>query len=237
MKRLLTLTLLITLSLLPLNAQTDTNAESQATWVDCVTDWYGEHTNYGSIAALMAIESSFIPFPSEIIIPPAAYIASEEDSNLTVWGVILAGTMGALFGALVNYFLSLWLGRPIIYRLADSKVGHLLLLSGEKVQTAENYFNRHGKVSTLIGRLIPAVRQLISIPAGLAKMNLGAFVLFTTLGAGAWNIILALLGYYAHGQKELIHQYSRELSIILLVLFALFIIYLVIQYVRKKKEN
>ena len=124
---------------------------AETSWVDRVTDWYEANTSYGSIAALMAIESSFIPFPSEIIIPPAAYIASEPESELTLFGVVLAGTIGALIGALLNYFLSLWLGRPIIYKLADSKFGHLLLLSGEKVKTAEDYFNRHGKISTLIG--------------------------------------------------------------------------------------
>ncbi|MBP5318895.1 MAG: DedA family protein [Paludibacteraceae bacterium] len=210
---------------------------ADVTWVDQVADWYGQHTNYASITALMAIESSFIPFPSEIIIPPAAYVASEGTAGISIIGVILFGTLGALIGAFINYFLALWLGRPIIYKFADSKVGHVLLLSGEKVQQAEAYFNKHGKISTLIGRLIPAVRQLISIPAGLAKMNIGAFALFTALGAGVWNGVLALLGYLAHGQKDLINQYSHELSVVLLGLLALLILYFVIRHVWKKKKT
>ena len=105
-----------------------------------VIDWYDRNTNYASITALMAVESSFIPFPSEVVIPPAAYIASEEDSDLNIFLVILFGTLGALIGAYINYFLSLWLGRPIIYKLADTKVAHWLLIDREGVEKAEKYF-------------------------------------------------------------------------------------------------
>jgi membrane protein DedA with SNARE-associated domain len=206
--------------------------------IQVVEKWYEENMNYYTITALMAVESSFIPFPSEIVIPPAAYIASKEGSSLNIYLVVIFGTLGALIGALINYFLALWLGRPIMYKFADSKIGHLCLLSKEKIQVAEDYFVKHGKVSTLVGRLIPAVRQLISIPAGLAKMNLIPFCIFTVLGAGAWNSVLALLGYIAQGQQDLIEAYSHELSVVIMALFALLIIYFVIKtYVKKNKQK
>ena len=212
-------------------------AADSSSWVDRVEQWYGRHMNYATVTALMAVESSFIPFPSEIIIPPAAYVAAADDNPMTVPGVVLFGTLGALLGALVNYLLSLWLGRPIVYAFADSRIGRLLLLSGDKVRKAEDYFNQRGKVSTLIGRLIPAIRQLISIPAGLARMPLGSFMLYTALGASVWNMLLALLGYLAHGNKALIHQYSRELSILLAVLFLVFILYLIVRHVILQKKK
>ena len=211
-------------------------------FVETITGWYASHMNYASITALMTIESSFIPFPSEVVIPPAVYVASEPTSALCATGnypldvalIVLFGTIGAMLGAVINYLLSMWLGRPIIYKLANSRVGHLLLLSSEKVQKAENYFNEHGKVSTFIGRLIPGIRQLISIPAGLAKMHFGQFMLYTFLGAFIWNSVLALLGYIAHGQADLINQYSHELSIIILVLVGVVVAYYIGKIVYKK---
>lgn len=211
-------------------------------FVETITGWYAAHMNYASITALMTIESSFIPFPSEVVIPPAVYVASEPTSALCATGnypldvalIVLFGTIGAMLGAVINYLLSMWLGRPIIYKFADSRVGHLLLLSSEKVQKAENYFNEHGKVSTFIGRLIPGIRQLISIPAGLAKMHFGQFMLYTFLGAFIWNSVLALLGYIAHGQADLINQYSHELSIIILVLVGVVVAYYIGKIVYKK---
>ena len=211
-------------------------------FVETITGWYAAHMNYASITALMTIESSFIPFPSEVVIPPAVYVASEPTSALCATGnypldvalIVLFGTIGAMLGAVINYLLSMWLGRPIIYKVADSRVGHLLLLSSEKVQKAENYFNEHGKVSTFIGRLIPGIRQLISIPAGLAKMHFGQFMLYTFLGAFIWNTVLALLGYIAHGQADLINEYSHELSIIILVLVGVVVAYYIGKIVYKK---
>lgn len=211
-------------------------------FVETITSWYAAHMNYASITALMTIESSFIPFPSEVVIPPAVYVASEPTSALCATGnypvdvvlIVLFGTLGAMLGAIINYLLSMWLGRPIIYKFADSRVGHLLLLSSEKVQKAENYFNDHGKVSTFIGRLIPGIRQLISIPAGLAKMHFGQFMLYTFLGAFLWNTVLALLGYIAHGQADLINQYCHELSIIILALVGVVVVYYVGKMVYKK---
>ena len=190
--------------------------------------------NYGSITALMTIESSFIPFPSEVVIPPAAYIASKPDSHLNIFLVILFGTLGALIGAYINYFLAMWLGRPLMYKIADSKLGKVLLLSSEKIKKAEKYFNDHGKTSTFIGRLVPGIRQLISLPAGLARMNFLSFTVFTLLGAVVWNTILALLGYIAHGQADLINEYSHELSIGIVVLLGIVVIFYLVKYLRKK---
>lgn len=206
-------------------------------FVETVIAWYSAHMNYASIAALMAIESSFIPFPSEVVIPPAAMVAAEQASPLCVSEVylvnvllvVLAGTFGAMLGAIVNYLLAMWLGRPIIYKFADSRLGHLCLLSGEKVKVAEDYFNNHGKVSTFVGRLIPAVRQLISIPAGLSRMHFGWFLLYTFLGAFSWNCVLAAIGYVAHGQMDLIKQYSHELSVAILVLLLAAVVYFVVK--------
>lgn len=150
---------------------------------------------YLLVLGLMIVESSFIPFPSEVIVPPAAYLAcTRHDVNILM--ILLVATAGALIGALINYGLSLWIGRPLVYRFADSRFGHACLINRAKVDKAERYFDAHGAVSTFIGRLIPAVRQLISIPAGLAKMNLPKFIIFTSLGALVWNSVLAALGYW-----------------------------------------
>ena len=157
--------------------------------------WVVDNVSYLLIFVLMTVESSFIPFPSEVVVPPAAYLACTK-GDMNVFAVVLVATAGALCGALINYFLSLWIGRPLVYSFADSRLGHALLINREKVENAEKYFDSHGAVSTFIGRLIPAVRQLISIPAGLARMNLGVFCIFTALGAGIWNGILAVLGWW-----------------------------------------
>ncbi len=173
-----------------------------------VIDWYMAHINYGTVTLLMAIESSFIPFPSEVIIPPAAWKAAEGELNIYL--VVLFGTVGALIGALFNYYFALLLGRAIVYRFVESKLGRLMLLSRKGVEKAEAYFVRHGKPSTLIGRLVPAVRQLISLPAGLARMRIGDFILYTLIGSASWNIILAALGYFLYSNKEVLHRYYAE---------------------------
>lgn len=210
-------------------------------WVADVLHWYDANMNYYAVAGLMTLESSFIPFPSEVVIPPAVYVACNPDSkgNMEVWMIVLMGTLGALLGALINYFLSRWLGRPIIYAFANSKIGHLLQLSKEKIEKAETYFNDHGVVSTLVGRLIPVIRQLISIPAGLAKMNIGAFALFTTLGALVWNCVLALLGWLAYkaADPSVIEKYSRQLSVIIVALLLAVIAFFVIRYFIRRKKN
>ncbi len=187
-------------------------------------DWYMANLNYFTITLLMVIESSFVPFPSEAVIPFAAYKAAQ--GSLNFFGVILAGTIGALLGAFINYYLAKYLGRPVIYRFANSTIGKMLLLSKEKIVHAEDYFLKNGKSSTFVGRLVPAVRQLISIPAGLANMNFRDFTLFTIAGAGIWNIILAIIGYYLYEIREQIFPY---LGYILLALGAGFVLYLVIK--------
>lgn len=220
------------------NRALQTDSASQTTWIQKIENWYEKNMNYGSITALMTIESSFVPFPSEVVIPPAAYIASKPDSKLNIFLVVLFGTLGALIGAYINYFLALWLGRPVLYKIADSKFGKLLLLNSEKVQKAESYFNKHGKISTFIGRLIPGIRQLISLPAGLSKMSLMPFTIYTLLGAGIWNTVLALVGYLAHGQADLINKYSHELSYIILAVLIVAVIYFAARYfIRKRKKT
>ncbi len=205
-----------------------------------IFQWFQAHLNYWTIMLLMTIESSFIPFPSEIVVPPAAYFAMQEGSNLNIYLVVLFATIGALFGAMINYYLALWVGRPIVYKFANNRIGHMCLLDAEKVENAERYFDKHGAVSTLIGRLIPAVRQLISIPAGLARMKFSTFALFTTLGAGIWNIILAALGYMLSlsvPQDELLAQieyYNHYLSMAGYALFAFVIIFLAYKGLKKK---
>lgn len=192
-------------------------------------EWVLEHLSYWVIVAFMAIESSVIPFPSEVIVPPAAWLAA-AGGDLNIVLVVLSATLGALIGALVNYGFALWLGRPIVYAFANSRFGHICLIDQQKVETAEQFFDKHGAVSTFVGRLIPAVRQLISIPAGLARMGLTRFVLFTTLGAGIWNCVLAAIGYYCsripgletkEQVVELAGKYSHEIGFVLFGVVAL----------------
>jgi membrane protein DedA with SNARE-associated domain len=183
--------------------------------------WFIENANYLFVFIFMLIESSFIPFPSEVVVPPAAYLACSNigvGANMNVYIVVIVATLGALCGALVNYYLSLWVGRPIVYKFADSRFGHACLINREKVDKAEAYFDRHGAISTFIGRLIPAIRQLISIPAGLSRMSIVSFSIFTSLGALLWNTILAILGWQLSlhvSQQQLfesVEQYNRYLT-------------------------
>ena len=202
-----------------------------------IIDWYNDNLNYGTIALLMAVESSFIPFPSELVVPPAAYKALQPGSGLSIVLIVVFASLGALVGAFINYFLAKFLGRPIVYKSADSRLGHFLLLDGTKVERAENYFRDHGAISTFVGRLITVIRQLISIPAGLSNMKLLPFSLYTFLGATIWNCVLALLGYLAHGQKDIIEKYNSELAIALLAFGALFIGYMVWNAVKPAKNK
>lgn len=192
-----------------------------------------ENAGYGLVFLFMVIESSFLPFPSEVVVPPAAYLAvTKEDMNIFL--IVVVATLGAICGALINYALSVWLGRPLVYAFANSRLGHACLIDEAKVQKAEKYFDEHGAISTFIGRLIPAVRQLISIPAGLSRMSLGVFVVFTALGALVWNCILAGLGYWLGKNVPLdtlyenVEKYNHYFTIggfILLVICLLYIIY------------
>ncbi len=190
--------------------------------------------NYWGVFFLMAIESSFIPFPSEIVIPPAAYLAAQ--GKLNIWLVILAGSFGSLLGALINYYLARYLGRPVVYRLLKTKLAKYLLLSEEKVKRAESFFARYDKGSTFFCRLIPVVRQLISLPAGFAKMNIWSFSLYTFLGAFIWSSVLAALGYFFGAHDEELRQYYHEIVYLLIFIAVLTIIYLVIKNRQKKRK-
>lgn len=201
-----------------------------------------DHLNYWTVTLFMAIESSFIPFPSEAVVPPAAWKAAVT-GEMNVFLVVAFATAGALIGAFINYYLAVWLGRPIVYKFANSRIGHMCLIDEAKVQNAEKYFDKHGAISTFIGRLVPAVRQLISIPAGLARMGLGRFVLYTSLGAGVWNAILAALGYYMASIPGLqteaavmnkVKEYSSEIGIVFVVLAVAIVAYLIYKGVKKK---
>lgn len=205
-------------------------------FLQSLADWYMQHMNYYTITLLMAIESSFIPLPSEVVIPPAIWHALNT-GELNMYLVVLFATLGAVIGALFNYFMARWLGRVIVYSLADSKVGRMFLLNKAKVEHAEAYFNRHGRSSTFVGRLIPGIRHLISIPAGLAKMNVGKFILFTALGSGIWHIILATLSYSVYSHQELLMKYMHELSFALFGIGVIFVVYLVIKSRKNKKPS
>ncbi|MDD2798615.1 MAG: DedA family protein [Bacteroidales bacterium] len=202
---------------------------------DSIVQWYMDNMNYFSITILMMIESTVVPLPSEVVIPPAVYKALNT-GEMSVPLIVFFGTLGALLGASINYFVAKYVGRILVYRFADSRLGHLFLVNQEKVVKAEQYFIKNGNSSTFVGRLVPGIRHLISIPAGLAKMNLGKFVFYTTLGAGSWNICLAAMGYLAYNQKGAIDKYAHEFSIGLLILGVAFISYLIFNAVKKNKK-
>ena len=200
--------------------------------------WVLDHLNYWVVTVFMAIESSFIPFPSEVVVPPAAWKAMDPDSSLNFFLVIVFATLGADLGALINYYLAKWLGRPIIYRFADS------LIDRQAVEKAETFFRDHGAASTFFGRLVPAVRQLISIPAGLAGMHLGKFLTYTTLGAGVWNTVLACIGWAIYHYTDYkttqdvyqqAVQYSHEIGYVILALAIVVIAFLAYKGMKKSK--
>ena len=205
--------------------------------------WILDNLSYWVVALFMAIESSFIPFPSEVVVPPAAWKAMDPNSGMSFLLVIVFATVGADLGALINYYLAKWVGRPIIYRFADSRLGHMCLIDRKKVEVAEEYFRKHGAASIIFGRLVPAVRQLISIPAGLAGMHVGKFLLYTTIGAGVWNTVLATIGwgiykYTDYKTTQDVYQqalkYSHELGYIILGLAVIVVAFLVYKGMKKK---
>lgn len=205
-------------------------------------EWCLEHLNYWTITLLMTIESSFIPFPSEVVVPPAAWLAADPANGMNVYLVVVFATLGAMLGAVINYCLAMWLGRPIIYKFANSRFGHMCLIDEPAVKKAEAYFDERGALSTFIGRLIPAVRQLISIPAGLARMKMSTFLLFTALGAGIWNAILAALGWYLskvpgiETKEQLIErvsEYSSEIGYFFIALGVFIVGYLIYKACKK----
>lgn len=202
--------------------------------------WIFDNLNYWTVTLGMALESSVIPFPSELVVTPAAYHAASGELN--VFLVVLFATLGADLGAIINYVASYYLGRPIVYAFANSKFGHACMLNEEKVKKSEDYFNEHGVMATLTGRLVPVIRQLISVPAGLSKMNFFVFLGYTTLGAGIWNCVLAALGWWMHSfipENELVEaigKYDHQLKIAVVAIIALVVLYFVVKkFVFKKK--
>lgn len=205
------------------------------------TDLFGfllDQLSYLNVFILMTVESTFIPFPSEIVLPPAAYHAHATGEQ-NVFLLTLVATLGADFGAAINYFLALYLGRPVVYAFAGSKWGRRCLLSVEKVQRSEKYFDDHGAVATLTGRLVPVVRQLISIPAGLARMGFARFLLFTTIGAGAWNTVLATIGWSLQSvvpEDQLmtkVNEYSDHIKVVIVALVAIAAAYFIYKHYKK----
>jgi membrane protein DedA with SNARE-associated domain len=197
-----------------------------------------ENLNYGTIWFLMLLESTVIPVPSELVVSPAAYHAA--GGNLNIFLVILFATIGADCGATINYLAGYYLGRPIIYRFANSKWGKMCLLNQKKVEKSEEYFNNHGMVATITGRLIVGIRHLISIPAGLAKMTFWKFLLYTTIGAGIWNCILAALGWYLHAVvpedqlTDKIMEYGDVITYTIIGLVVVAGLYFLVKHYRKK---
>ena len=204
-------------------------------------NWLLNNLNYPNILLLMLLESTVVPVPSELVVAPAAYHAAS--GNLNVFLVVLFATLGAAIGASINYVVALYVGRPVIYKFANSKWGKMCLLNQEKVEKSEKYFDDHGVAATLTGRLIPGIRHLISLPAGLARMHYGKFLLYTTLGAGVWHSVLAALGWYLHSvvpEEELdatIEKYNHYIVLGIVAIVAIVIAYFVIKHYRKKKQS
>jgi len=183
---------------------------------------------YPGIFLLMAMESSVIPVPSELVMPPAGYLAQQGQMN--IWIAILMGTVGSLVGAYANYFAAHYLGRPLIL-----KYGKYVWITEEKFAKVEAFFKEHGEVSTFIGRLLPVVRHLISLPAGLAGMNHWKFSLYTLLGAGMWVTVLTYIGYFIGANQELIMKYSHQ-ALIGAVLMSVAIITVYVWNHRRKRS-
>ena len=208
--------------------------------MNCITTLLG-NLNYTTIFFLMLLESTVVPVPSELVVSPAAYHAAS--GNLNVVLVVLFATIGADVGASINYVAGYFLGRPIIYKFANSRWGHLCLLNQEKVEKSEKYFYDHGVVATLTGRLIPGIRHLISIPAGLSKMPYWKFLFYTTIGAGAWHTILAALGWWLHSfvpedqLNDKILEYGDYIKWAIILLVVLAIAYFVGKHFLKKKKG
>ena len=204
-------------------------------------NWLLSNLTYPNILLLMLLESTVIPVPSELVVAPAAYHAASGELN--VFLVVLFATIGAGIGASINYVVALYVGRPVIYKFANSKWGKMCLLNEEKVKKSETYFDRHGIVATLTGRLIPGIRHLISIPAGLARMNYWKFLLYTLIGAGAWHSILAGLGWYLHSivpedqLEATISRYNHYIVLAIVAVVVLVAAFLVYKHYRSKKTN
>ena len=183
---------------------------------------------YPGIFALMAMESSIIPLPSELVMPPAGYLAHQGQMN--IWIAILIGTIGSLVGSYANYFAAHWLGRPLVL-----KYGKYVWITEEKFAKVESFFLKHGEISIFIGRLLPVIRHLISIPAGIAGMNHLRFSLYTLIGAGMWCTILAWIGYFIGKEQALIMKYSHQ-AVIGVIIFSAVLIAVYIWRQKKAKS-
>lgn len=196
--------------------------------ITAIIEWYLNHLNYWVLTILMILENSIVPLPAELIVTPAAYRAANGEMSLTM--LIICTTFGSVVGAIINYYISRSLGRYVIFKFVDSRWGKLLLLNREKLEQAEQLFLRHGKISTFFGRLLPIGRQLISIPAGLAKMNIASFIIFTAIGSAIWNGLLSGIGYYLANilpqdqLQDALEKYSLEVSLGFIVILAIYLI-------------
>jgi len=203
--------------------------------------WCLDNLNYWTITVLMAIESSIVPLPSELVVPPAAYKAATGELNIYL--VVFFSTFGAVIGSVFNYFLAMFIGRPIVYKFANSRFGHMLMLDEQAVRKTEQFFDKNGAISIFTGRLIPGVRHLISIPAGLSRMTLSRFILYTTLGAGIWNIILASIGYYLESivPRDMlmakVQEYSKHLSSVFIVVGVLVFGFILYKALKKSSKQ
>ncbi len=196
--------------------------------ITAIIEWYLDHLNYWVLTILMILENSIVPLPAELIVTPAAYRAANGDMSLTM--LIICTTLGSVIGAIINYYISRSLGRYVIFKFVDSRWGKLLLLNRKKLEQAEQLFLKHGKTSTFFGRLLPVGRQLISIPAGLAKMNIASFIIFTAIGSAIWNGILSGIGYYLANilpqdqLQDALEKYSLEVSLGFIVILTIYLI-------------
>jgi len=192
--------------------------------VDFIVEFFlnfADGMGYFGVFLLMFVESSFVPFPSELVILPAAFSAAHGEMNIFI--VVLLGVLGSLMGALLNYSLALYLGKPLVYSLVRSKFARFLLLDEKKLLKAEHYFEKNGVVSTFVGRLIPVIRQLISLPAGFVRMNLFKFSLYTSLGAFVWVSILAVIGYFFGVNVEFLYSIWFKIIVFVLAAIAFFL--------------
>ncbi|MDR2840912.1 MAG: VTT domain-containing protein [Paludibacter sp.] len=212
--------------------------DTKLSLIQHIERWYADNMTYPVIVLLMALESSFLGIiPSELIVSAAAYISLDPSVSLSFWGVVVAATIGSLLGGLINYGLAIFLGRKALYTLADTRLGHFCMLSGEKMLEAEKWFVKYSKISVCIGRLVPGVRQLISVPAGLSRMRLPAFMLYTAVGSSLWNTVLATIGYLLHGQEDLIQKYTFEISYLTGGGVVAVVIFFIIKQKLKKKKT
>lgn len=193
--------------------------------VDLVFDW-----GYIGIFLLMAIESSFIPFPSEIVLIPAGYLAYKGEMDISM--IVFSGLGGSMLGAFVNYYLALRLGRKLLI-----KYGKYFFIKENTLDKMDTFFDKHGAISTFTGRLIPGVRQLISVPAGIARMNLLIFSIYTALGASIWALVLTLLGYYLGENQELIDIYLKQITIAVVFVLVLFTSWYTYKNLKNKEKK